>query len=260
MKALKSPVTSALVALIMMGLMGPDVKAQPLTGVPKESPTFAQDAISTGQEAKWVELLDISLQSLSNKARRDRRIGGYVLLGLGVGTGFGGAATLAFGDGDDARTVGVSLLGGAALFSGLSLLPFKIPAEVERIYQEFGEMPGNTSDQVRQKFYYGDRRFEALAQKRRRERLVAGSVSILVGIANLFWIDSSDEESRIAAFTGPLIGGVTTLLVKTEEERRFATYRWAKEDLAAQPDGLGIRFGFAPLPKGGMFGAVQVQF
>ncbi|MCK5733806.1 MAG: hypothetical protein KAI38_06440 [Candidatus Latescibacteria bacterium] len=260
MKTLKSPIAVGLVILVMMSIMGTDVKARPLTEVPKESLALAQDAIPTGQEAKWIELLDASLQSLSDKARRDRRIGGYVLLGLGVGTGVGGAATLAFADGDDARIVGVSLLGGAVLFGGLSLLPFKIPAEVERIYQEFGEMPGNTSDQVRHKFYYGDRRFEELAEKRRRERLVAGSVSILVGIANLIWIDSSEEESRIAVFAGPVIGGVTALLVKSEEERRFATYRRAKEDLAAQPDGLGIRFGLAPLPEGGMFGAVQVRF
>ena len=260
MKALKSPVAVGLVVLVMMSIMGTDVKAQLLTGVRKESLALAQNTIPTGQEAKWIELLDASLQSLSDKARRDRRIGGYVLLGLGVGTGIGGAATLAFADGGDARIVGVSLLGGAALFSGLSLLPFKIPAEVERIYQEFGEMPGNTSDQVRHKFYYGDRRFEELAQKRRRERLVGGSVSILVGIANLIWIDSSDEGTLLAAFTGPLIGGVTTLLVKSEEERRFATYRRAKEDLAAHTGDLGIRFGLAPLPKGGLFGAVLVQF
>ena len=260
MKTLKSPIAVGLVILVMMSIMGTDVKARPLTEVPKESLALAQDTGSASQEAKLLELLDTSLQSLSDKARRDRRIGGYVLLGLGVGTGIGGAATLAFADGDDARIVGISLLGGAALFSGLSLLPFKIPAEVERIYQEFGEMPGNTSDQVRHKFYYGDRRFEELAQKRRRERLVGGSVSILVGLANLIWIDSSEEEILLAAFTGPLIGGVTTLLVKSEEERRFATYRRTKEDLAAQPGGLGIRFGLATLPKGGLFGGVQVQF
>jgi len=260
MKALKSSVATGLVALIMMSIMVTDVKAQPLTGIPKESLVSAQDTGSASQEAKWVELLDTSLQSLSDKARRDRRIGGYVLLGLGVGTGISGAATLAFGDGDDAWIVGVSLLGGALLFGGLSLLPFKIPAEVERIYQAFGEMPENTSDQVRQKFYYGDRRFEELAEKKRRERLIGGTISILVGVTNLIWFDSSEEESRVAIFAGPVIGGVTTLLVKSEEERRFATYSRAKEDLTTHTGGWGIRFGLAPLPKGGMFGAVQVRF
>ena len=260
MKVLRRPIATGLVALIMMGIMVTDIKAQPLTGGLKESLISAQDTIPTGQEAKWVELLNTSLQSLSNKARRDRQIGGYVLLGIGVGTGIGGAATLALGEGDDARIVGYSLLGGALFFGGLSLLPFKIPAESERIYQEFSEMSENTSDQVRQKFYYGDRRFEELAQKRRRERLIGGSVSILVGIANLVWVDSSEEASRLAAFTGPVIGGVTTLLVKSDEERRYETYRRAKEDLMAHTSGSEVRFGFALIPTGGVLGTVQMQF
>ncbi|MCK5526636.1 MAG: hypothetical protein KAJ05_05765, partial [Candidatus Latescibacteria bacterium] len=72
MKTLKSPVAVGLVVLVMMSIMGTDVKARPLTEVPKESLALAQDAIPTGQEAKWIELLDASLQSLSDKARRDR--------------------------------------------------------------------------------------------------------------------------------------------------------------------------------------------
>ena len=259
MKALKSPVAVGLVALVMMSIMVTDIEAQPLTELPKESLAPAQDTGSGSQEAKLVELLGTSLQSLSDKAWRDRRIGGYVLLGLGVGTGIGGAAALAFGDGDDARIVGVSLLGGALLLGGLSLLPFKIPAEVERIYQEFGEMSENTSDQVRQKFYYGDRRFEELAEKKRRERLIGGSVSILVGVTNLVLVDGS-EQGRLHACIWPVIGGVTTLLVKSDEERRYETYRRAKEDLTTHTGGLRIHYGLAPLPKGGMFGAVQVQF
>ena len=255
-----NPIRTGLVVLTMMSMVATDLQAQSRAELLAESTVSSQDAISAGEEAKVIRLLETNLRSLSDRARHHRRIGGYVLLGLGVGTGIGGVATLAFGGGGDARVVGLSLLGGAALFSGLSLLPFKIPAEVERIYQEFGEMSENTADQVRRKFYYGDRRFEELAEKRRIGRLIGGSVSILVGLANLAWFDPSEEAPRIVVVTGPVIGGVTTLLVKSDEERQYESYRRAKEDLMVHADDSGVHYGLALLPTGGVLGAVQVRF
>ena len=76
-----------------------------------------------------------------------------ILLGFGVGTALGGAATLAFGEGDDARIVGYSLLGGSALFSGLSLIPFNIRTEAERINKEFEGMPERTQREIQQKYF-----------------------------------------------------------------------------------------------------------
>ena len=249
----------SLVGLIMTSAISTDIKAQALTGILKESMVSARDTISTRQEVKSIEVLNASLQSLSDKARRDRRIGGCVLIGLGIGSGIGGVATLAFGDGDDARIVGYSLLGGAAIFSGLSLLPFKIPSESERIYREFSRMPADTPDQVHQKFYYGDHRFEELAQKKRIERIISGSSSVLIGVISLILVDES-RQARLHVFIWPAFGGVVRLLVKSDEERRYETYRRAKEDLIVHTSGSGIRFGLAPIPTGGMFGTVQVWF
>ena len=259
MKAFERPTQIGLVALIMMGILFSDIRAQSVTGLLKESMASAEDTMLTSQEAKLTELLDTSLRSLSDKARRDRMIGGYVLLGLGIGSGIGGAATLAFGEGDDARIVGYSLLGGGVLLSGLSLLPFKMSSESERIYAEYSKMPADTPDQVHQKFYYGDRRFDELARKKRRERLISGSTSIIAGAASLILVDGSKEE-RYGAFTGPVIAGVTVLLVKSDEERRYETYRRAKEDIIGHTGDWEIHFGMAPLPKGGMFGGVQLRF
>ena len=263
MKAFKRPTQIGFVALIMMSLVFTDIKAQPVTGFLKESMASAQDTMLTSKEAKSIELLDISLRSLSDKARHNRYIGGYAMIGTGIGLGIAGAATLAFGfpylDDDDARIVGYSFLGAGVLVSGLSLLPFKISSESERIYAEFSKMPADKPDQVHQKFYYGDRRFEELAQGKRRERLIVGSTSIIVGVASLLLIDES-KKARYATFTGSVITGVVILLSKYEEEKRYETYRRAKEDIIGDTGGLEIHFGIAVLPEGGMLGAVQVRF
>lgn len=256
MSLLEHPIRTGLAALIMMSVVVADLHAQPLSGSSAAATISARDS---EQEQRLIDLLDVSLLSLSDLSRRNRRIGGYVLLGLGVGTGIGGVATLAFGESDDARIVGVSLLGGAALLGGLSLLPFKIPGEVERIHQEFSGMPENTPDQIRQKFYYGDRRFEELAEQKRRGRFIGGGASLLVGVANLAWFDPSEERARMAVFVGSLVSGVTTLLVKSEEERRYETYRRAREDMTAYAADPRIRFGLAPIPTGGMMGTVRVR-
>ncbi|MDX1639839.1 MAG: hypothetical protein R3281_17900, partial [Balneolaceae bacterium] len=103
-----------------------------------------QDTVAEDQDQMLIGLLDSSLGSLSETNRRGRMVGGYVLLGLGIGTGLGGAATLAFGEGDDARIVGYSLIGGGVVLSGLSLIPFRVKSETERFYEEFRSMPANT--------------------------------------------------------------------------------------------------------------------
>ena len=255
MNLFEHPIRTGLAALIMMSVAVADLHAQPLSG---SSAALAISARDNEHEQRLIDLLDASLLSLSDLSRRNRRIGGYVLLGLGVGTGIGGVATLAFGDSDDARIVGISLLGGAALLGGLSLLPFKIPGEVERIHQEFSGMPEDTPDQIRQKFHYGDRRFEELAEERRRGRFIGGGASLLVGVANLAWFPS-EETSRMVIFASSLVSGVTTLLVKSEEERRYETYRRAREDLRACVADPRIRFGLAPIPAGGMMGTVRIR-
>ena len=256
MNLIEHATRTGLGALLVVGVVASNLHAQPLSVSSAASAVSARDS---EHEQRLIDLLDASLLSLSDLSLRNRRIGGYVLLGLGAGMGIGGLATLAFGESDDARIVGVSLLGGAALLGGLSLLPFRIPNEVERIHQEFSGMPEDTPDQVRQKFHYGDRRFEELAEKRRRGRFIGGGASLLVGVANLAWFDPSEEKARMSIFVGSLVGGVTTLLVKSEEERRYETYRRAREDLTVYVADPGIRFGLAPIPTGGMMGTVRVR-
>lgn len=108
-------------------------------------------------------------------------------MGLGTASGLGGVVVLATAEDQDARIVGYSLLGTGCLLGGLSLLPFKMDSEVERIYREFAGMPANTPDH--------ERRFEELAQKKRRERLTRGSTTIIAGlIALILGTDESDYE------------------------------------------------------------------
>ena len=140
MKKFGSYIHIGLITLLVLSLLFTEIKAQPTAGLFTESRVFVQDNVTKNQEAKTLELLNISLKSLSDKALRNRRIGGYVLLGLGIGTGIGGAAVLASAGDDDARTVGYALLGGGLLFGGLSALPFKISSEPERIYREFKDL------------------------------------------------------------------------------------------------------------------------
>jgi hypothetical protein len=185
-------------------------------------------------------------------------------LGLGIGSGLGGAATLAFGEGDDARIVGLSLLGGGALLSGLSLLPFKLRGESERIYAEFNRMPADTPAQVQQKYVYWNRRFEELAQKRRQGRIIGGITSIAVGVATglaaVQRSDADDPHAFVWPALGPVIGGVTSLLVKSDAEQRYETYRRAKEDVVGRPSTTAVHVRMALLPAGGLLGAVQVRF
>jgi len=213
------------------------------------------------KEETALGLLNASLKSLANQSHRDRQIGGYVLLGLGVASGIGGAAVLAFADedDDDAQIVGYSLLGGGVLLSGLSLFPFLLPAESERIYQEFNGMPEDTPDQVRRKFYYGERRFQELADKSRRDRFIGGGILILSGLTGSILTDAPVED-RVAAFLGPAIPGVVTLLVKSEQERAYDSYKRAREDIIGHAGGREIYFGIGPHPKGGIVGVVQVRF
>lgn len=224
----------------------------------------AQDTLTTDQERALLDVLDTSLQSLAASSRRGRRIGGYTLLGLGIGAGVGGAATLAFGEGDDARIVGLSLIGGGALLSGLSLIPFKLRGESERIYAEFNRMPAGAPDQVQQKYIYWDRRFEELAQKRRQGRIIGGITSIAVGVATGLVVmqgaNQGESNAVLWSALGPVLGGVSSLLVKSEAERRYETYRRTKEDVVGRPPTAAIRFGIAPLPTGGILGVVQARF
>ena len=264
MKALERTSRIGLMVLIMLGLLVAESRAQLRTGTDMPTGSMAQDSLSTDQERLLIDLLDTSFQSLAEKSRRGRRIGGYTLLGLGIGSGLGGAATLAFGEGDDARIVGYALLGGGALLSGLSLLPFKLRGESERIYAAFNQMPADTPDQIQRKYIYWDRRFEELAQKRRQGRIIGGVTSIAVGVATgLVVAQSADQDEPNAVLwsaLGPVIGGVTSLLVKSEAERRYATYRRAKEDVVGQPSATTVRVGIAPLPTGEILGVVQVRF
>jgi hypothetical protein len=226
--------------------------------------TSAQDSISAEQQDILLGLLEQSFQSLADDGRRGRRTGGFVLLGLGIGSAVGGAATLAFGEGDDARIVGYSLLGGGAFFSGLSLLPFKIKTESERIYQQFNQMPENTPREIRQKYAYWDRRFGELARKWRRERIIGGISSIVsTGIASIAIAQSSDVDDPNAYIwpaVGGLIGGVSSFLIETEKERQYKVYRSAKEEILDQSKHAEIKIGIAPGFYGGFLTTVHVRF
>ena len=256
---LRGPAQAGLAALFMMGVMATGIEAQPLTGTAEATMASAQGTIPAAQEAALIGLLGSSLQSLSEKARRDRMTGGYVMLGIGIASGIGGAATLAFGEGDDARIVGYSLLGAGALLGGLSLLPFKLISEPERMHAEFSTMSADTPDQTQQKFYYWDRRFEEFARKSRNERIIGGISSIIVGLTSYLYVEGTDED-RVHALIWPAFGGVTLLLVKSEGERRYETYQRAKEDITGLTRSRAIDFRIAPLLDGGIFGAVRIRF
>jgi hypothetical protein len=248
----------ALIILCMAftGIMG---QPQPDFDLPEISKITGQDSITGNQENLLIDLLNNSLHSLAENDRRGRMTGGYVLLGLGIGSGIGGAATLAFGEGDGARIAGISLLGGGALLSGLSLIPFNIRTESERLYSDFRTDLGDQPDQNRQKIYYWERRFEELAEKNRRERIISGVSSILVGgVTSLAFVEGS--TAQVHTFIWPAVGGITRLITKTEVERRYETYRRAREDIFDQRTVSEVRAGVVPLPNGGIISVVQVWF
>lgn len=259
MKTCESPTRIGLLVLIMMGLLCTELMAQPRTATGQAA---AQDTISTDHEVLLIEMLNVSFKSLADEDRRGRQVGGSVLLGLGIGSGLAGGTILILGEGDDARIVGYSLLGGGALLSGLSLLPFKVRSESERIYAEFSRMPADTQEQVHQKYFYWNRRFEELAQKMRKGRIVGGITSIIVGgVTGLVVLNGSGQDSAVIwSVMGPVLGGVSSLLIKSNAERRYETYRRAKEDILGYTSNTEIQFGIAPLPGGGILGVMQVRF
>lgn len=254
----------SLMAPILLSLLSSEGVAQVSSSSRSPVNAVASDTLSTEQERFLIDLLDTNFQSLADNSRRGRHIGGYVLLGLGIGSGLGGAATLAFGEGDDAQIVGYSLMGGGVLLSGLSLIPFKVRGEVERAYNEFNRVPADTPDEVHHKHFYWDRRFEELAEKRRRDRIIGGVSSIIIGGVTGIVALSGSDEGNVNAFIwpalGPILGGVTSLLTKSETERRYETYRRAKADFLGHTTGTEVRFGIIPLPKNGMLATVQVRF
>ena len=80
----------------------------------------------------------------------------------------------------------------------------------------------------------------------------------MIGVATGIVVDqySDDERSGAAMWStlGPVIGGVTSLVIKSDEERRYETYLRAKEGILAHTSNTEISVGFVPLPRGGMFG------
>lgn len=220
---------------------------------------IAPDTITVQQRDVLLDLLNTSLQSLAEQDRRGRMIGGYVLLGLGAGSAVGGAVTLAVGEGEDADIVGYSLLGGGFLLSGLSLVPFKIKSEAEHLYADFNIDLETNPGQREQRYYYWDRRFQELAEKSRQGRIIGGITSIVAGgVSSLLLVD--DATGRINTFLWPAIGGVTSLLVKSEVERRYKSYWQAREDILGQTTQREISVGLQPLATRGIAVTVQLQF
>ncbi|MCG2588841.1 hypothetical protein [Rhodohalobacter sulfatireducens] len=223
-----------------------------------------QDSVTAEQQEILLGLMDQGFQTLSDQGRRGRRTGGFVLLGLGAGTAVGGAATLAFGEGDDARMVGYSLLGGGALLSGLSLIPFNIRSESERLNEEFEQMPERTPREIQQKYVYWDRRFSELAQKWRRERIIGGVTTIVSGgitsIAVAYSSDSNDPNTYIWPAVGGLIGGISSFLIESDKESQYKIYRGAKNDLLSNRHQAEWNVRLAPTVYGGLVGSIHVQF
>ncbi|MDX1639838.1 MAG: hypothetical protein R3281_17895 [Balneolaceae bacterium] len=82
---------------------------------------------------------------------------------------------------------------------------------------------------------------------------------LAAGATSLFLVEGSDEE-RVHSFIWPAVGGVTALLVKTEEERRYESYAKAREDIAGRSYRSEVYFGLSPLPGAGLLGTVLVRF
>lgn len=262
MKAYESLTRIGLVAaLLVPGLLIAEAVAQPLPdpAVRTESLLVVRDTITTEQEAVLIDLLDTNLRALADRDRLGRRIGGYVMLGLGIGSVVGGGVTLVVGEGDDARIVGYSLIGGGVLLSGLSAIPFSVRSEPERLYAEFGHLPADAPGQIRSKYYYGDRRFEELARERRRDRIIGGVITIVgAGATSLLLVGESGPE-RLHAFVWPALGGVASILIKSEVERRHESYSRAKDDILGRTAGAEVIVGLVPLPNGRIGGVLQVR-
>jgi len=109
MKGLERFAKIGLAALLTISILFATVNAQSAIGLLNQSIVTAQDTVPAIKEGAALGVLNTSLKSLANQARRNRMIGGYVLLGLGVASGIGGATVLAFAESDDARIVGYSL-------------------------------------------------------------------------------------------------------------------------------------------------------
>lgn len=206
----------------------------PLTGHTSTARTLEAplpDTSATLQQQLLIGLLHSDFHTLAEEDRRGRRIGGYVLVGLGAASVAGGGATLAFGEGNEARTVGLALIGGGGALAGLSLIPFRVRSDTERLFAEFRDMPAEASADIYAKYTFGDRRYQELAQKRRTERLTGGIASLLVAGVSIFAVRHESAEVRVNAFVWPALGGVSNLLIRSEEERRYETYVQMREDI-----------------------------
>jgi MFS family permease len=252
-----------IILVVLVTFLAADGAAQPVSGTvfPDASKNIIEpDTITQSQEAILMDMLNSSLSSIADKDRRGRMIGGYTLLGLGAGSLIGGAVTLAVADNDDARIVGYSLMGGGVLLGGLSLVPFKVKSDAERLYADFRRDLRENEGENSQRYYYWDRRFEELANQIKRERLIGGAISIAAGAVASFAVIEGTDQDRFHTFFWPAVGGVASILIKSEAERRYESYTRAKEDILAQQAGAEIQIGFIPLPEGGIVSTVQVRF
>jgi MFS family permease len=237
------------------------LQAQSLLSWHPSAITLSVDTLTISEVTQLNAMLGSSLRTLSDDERRGRRVGGYVLLGLGAGSLVGGATTLILAENDDARIVGYSLMGGGLIMGGLSLLPLNLTGPLERTYAEFRKTAAETPSQARQKYIYWDHRFEEMARKSRQERIIGGITTIVAaGVTSLVWLDE-DRTAQLHTFVWPAIGGVSSLFIKSDVERSYDTYRRAKRDILGTSVAIrSIEYAWVPLPQRGMIATLRIRF
>jgi len=198
-------------------------------------------------------LLNMHLQSMAGEAERDRLLGSYVMFGLGGLSVIGGAATLLYGDNND-QSLGWGLVGSGIVVGGLGFIPRNVISEPERIYDEYSDMPDDTNDEMTAKYFYGDNRFQSLAERSRRQRIVSGISSIASALVS-YGLEPDAEEFPALL----LINAASQLFLPRDIETRYRSYEEAKRDLSAIAESPQTSLRLFALP-GGAGLTFQVRF
>lgn len=185
------------------------------------------------------------LDYLSSTARNRRMIGGALTTGIGfLFSGLGLIVGLADSSSEEQRAVGYSMAIGSAVIGITGITALVFPSEEEKLYSEYVDYPDENGEQLIKKVNKFENEFRLHADKRRRGRIIGGSIGLATGFGSQLYLRTShwfyeldkdiyDTVNYFSyAYSIALIGvGLGGLLMESDVESEWDAYLLYKDDL-----------------------------
>jgi hypothetical protein len=219
--------------------------------------TLSPSVVQAATVAERLERLNGHVSEVRAERSDMRTIGGIVWIASGVGLGIYGAA------GTAVTNRPVFYVGGGVLVAG-GVLMLMNKFSWEKVAEDYLTLPQKGPEDTLYKVHRGEFILESMANTAREGRHM--SMFMGIGFGALF-IAGASSYSGTSAYDVSIYGGaaliamgVVSYFIRTKEEKVWDEYQgWKagkKEAYFGQES--RIRIGFAPMPSGGISGALQI--